>query len=205
MKQEGLIGKFWISSNARADSLDDETCNLMKKIGYRLLKVGLESGNNKTLEIINKGETIEEIKKGVKNAKRQGMVVLMTTMVGYPWEGEEEVKKTYEVTKELMMYKTKIGDSLQSSVIMPYPHTPLYELAKKKNWLIYDSKDYEKLDQTRQILKSSIDTQKWCKKIWAIHTSPLFVLKTLLSVRNKNDFELLIRGIKSILGHLGDY
>lgn len=205
MKNEGLLGKFWISSNARADSLDEERCLLMEKIGYRLLKVGLESGNNKTLKILNKGETIEQIKEGVKTAKRHNMVVLLTTMVGFPWETEEDVKRTYDVTKELMLYKTKLGDSLQSSVIMPYPHTLLYKLAEKKGWLLYDPKDYEILDQTKAILKSPIDTQKWCKKIWAIHTNPLFVLKTLLSIKSKQDIELIFRGLKSVFGHLRDY
>jgi len=205
MKEQNLLGKIYISSNARADSLDSKTCKLMKKIGYRLLKIGLESGNNKTLKILNKGETIEEIKEGVKTAKKEGMVVLLTTMVGFPWETEEDVKRTYEATKELMLYKTKIGDSLQSSIIMPYPYTPLYKLAEEKDWLIYDAKDYEKLDQTRPILKTKIDTQKWCKKIWAIHTHPLFILKTLFSIRNKNDLELIFRGVKSVIGHLKDY
>jgi len=205
MKKQNLLGKFWISSNARADSLDEESCRLMKKIGYRLLKIGLESGNNKTLKIIDKGETIEQIKKGIKTAKRYGMVVLITTMVGFPWENEMDVKKTYDITKDLMLYKTKIGDSLQSSVIMPYPYTPLFNMAKKEGWLIYDIKDYEKLDQTRKILKAPIDTQKWCKKMWAIHAHPLFVLKTLISIRNKNDIELIIRGAKSLFGHLKDY
>lgn len=205
MKKHNLAGKFYISSNARADSLNEYSCALMKKIGYRLLKVGLESGNNKTLKILNKGETIEEIKKGVKIAKDHGLIVMLTTMVGFPWETENDVKNTYDAAKELMMYKTRIGDSLQSSVIMPYPHTPLFKLAEKKGWLLYVPKDYEQLDQTKAILKSPIDTQKWCKKIWAIHTLPLFVMKTALSVRSKSDIELLFHGVKSITGHLKDY
>lgn len=205
MKKQNLLDKFYISSNARADSLSKENCKLMKLIGYRLLKVGLESGNNETLKLLCKGETIEEIEAGIKTAKDYGLTILITTMVGFPWEKEKEVKKTYEVTKKLMLYKTKIGDSLQSSVIMPYPHTPLYKLAEAKGWLVYNSKDYEKLDQTTPILKTDIDTQKWCKKIWAIHTSPLFALKTALSVRNKEDIKLILTGVKSITGHLRDY
>ncbi len=205
MKKQGLLGKIRISSNARADSLDEGTCVIMKKIGYRLLKVGIESGNDETLKLLNKGETIKQIKDGIKCAKRHGLVVLMTTMVGFPWETQKDVQRTYEVTKELMLYRTKIGDSLQSSVIMPYPHTPLYKQAEKEGWLIYDSNDYEKLDQTKEILKSPINTQKWCKKIWAIHTNPFFMLKTFLTIRTKEDINLILTGLKSVLGHLRDY
>jgi len=205
MKKHNLLGKIRISSNARADSLDDGACVIMKKIGYRLLKIGVESGNDKTLKILNKGETVQEIKDGIKCAKRHGLVVLMTTMVGFPWETKEDVKRTYEVTKELMLYKTKVGDSLQSSVIMPYPHTPLYRQAEKEGWLIYDPKDYERLDQTKEILKAPINTQKWCKKIWAIHTNPWFMLKTFFTIRTKEDVKLITTGVRSVFGHLKDY
>jgi len=205
MKKEGLIGKVYLSTNARADSLDEETCILMKKAGFRLLKIGLESGNNETLKKINKQETIEEIIKGIKNAKKHGLIVMLTSMVGYPWETEKDVNQTYMVAKKIMRYKTHLGDSLQSSVIIPYPGTPLYEQALKNNWFVVDPKEYELFDQTRQILKSPINTQKWCKKIWSIHYDPIFVSKTILSIKSKEDLKLLSRGVKSVLGHLKDY
>ncbi len=205
MKKEKLIGKIFLSTNVRADSLDEETCMLMKKTGFRLLKIGLESGNNKTLKLINKQETIEEIIKGIKNAKKYGLVVMLTSMVGYPWETEQDVEQTYKVAKKIMRYKTHLGDSLQSSVIIPYPGTPLYQQALQNDWFVVDPKKYELFDQTRQILKSPIDTQKWCKKIWSIHYDPIFVMKTIASMKNNNDLKLLTRGVKSIIGHLKDY
>jgi len=205
MKDKNLIGKVKISTNARADSLTEEKCKLMKATGFRLLKVGLESGNDKTLKMINKQETIQDIIKGVKTAKRHGLVIMLTTMVGYSWEDESNVAQTYNVAKELMLYNTHLGDSLQSSVIMPYPGTPLYNQGLKNNWFIVDPKNYDAYNQTEPILKSPIDTQKWCKKMWSIHYHPKFILKTLLSMRTKNDAQLLIKGLKSIVGHIRDY
>ncbi|MFH1444874.1 MAG: radical SAM protein [Nanoarchaeota archaeon] len=205
MEQRNLIGKVKISTNARADSLTEENCKLMKKIGFRLLKVGLESGNNKTLKLINKQETVQDIIKGVKTAKDHGLIVMLTSMVGYPWETEEDVARTYKVAKELMLYKTHLGDSLQSSVIMPYPGTPLYNQSLKNKWFLKDPKNYEIFNQTQAILKSPIDTQKWCKKMWSIHSNPVFMTKTLLSIRTKRDITFLARGLKSVIGHLRDY
>jgi radical SAM superfamily enzyme YgiQ (UPF0313 family) len=205
IEKRKIKGKFVISANARAENLTEEKCGLMKKIGFRLLKVGLESGNTETLKRIGKLETIEEIKENIKRAKRYGFRILMTMMVGYPWEGEEQVKKTYETAKELMLYKTRFGDSLQASIIMPYPGTPLYRDAEKNNWLTEAGRDYEKMDMEHDILKPVVDNAYWCKKIWDIHKLPLFLLKSLITLQNPRDIALAFRGIKSLLGHTKDY
>jgi radical SAM superfamily enzyme YgiQ (UPF0313 family) len=208
LQSRKLLGRVRISSNARADSLrDNGICDLLKKCGYRLLKVGVESGNNRTLEILKKDETIETIREGIKNAKRHGLIVMMTTMVGYPWEDEAGAKSTFEATKELMLYKTHFGDSLQASVIVPYPGTPLFKEAQKNHWFVpgFDPSDYEKYDMAHQILTTKIDSEYWCKKMWRIHLHPLYLLKSFFSLRQIGDIKLALRGLVSLLGHLGDY
>jgi len=205
IEKRKLKDKFVISSNARAEDLTEEKCMLMKRIGYRLLKVGLESGNTETLKRIGKLETIVQIKENIKRAKNYGFKILMTIMVGYPWEKEDDVKKTYDVAKELMFYKTHFGDSLQASIVMPYPGTPLYKDAQKNNWLTEYAFDYENFDMEHNILKSDIDTAYWCRKIWNIHTHPLFLIKSLFSIKSLRDIDIALRGIKSLLGHIKDY
>ena len=205
IEKRKLKGKFVISSNARAEDLTEEKCKLMKRIGYRLLKVGLESGNTETLKRIGKLETIEQIKENIKRAKNYGFKILMTIMVGYPWEKEDDVKKTYDVAKELMFYKTHFGDSLQASIVMPYPGTPLYKDAQKNNWLTEYAFDYENFDMEHNILKSDIETTYWCRKIWYIHTHPLFLIKSLFSIKSLRDIDIALRGINSLFGHLKDY
>jgi len=205
LKKKEILGKVVFSANARGDQLDKKTCRLLKKLGFRLLKVGLESGSNETLAKINKKEKIEDIIQGVKNAKNAGLRVMLTVMVGYPWEDENDVRKTKEVTRELMLYKTRVGDCLQASVIIPYPGTPLWQQAKKNKWLTVQPDDYEKFDMSRPILKTKIDAQEWSHKIWSIQRQPKFVLKSGLTIKSWDDFKLLIRGAKSLVGHLLDY
>ena len=205
IEKRNIKGRFRISSNARAEDLTEEKCALMKNIGYRLLKVGLESGNSGTIKKIGKLETIEVIKENIKRAKRYGFKILMTMMVGYPWETAEDAKRTFETAKELMLYKTHFGDSLQASIIMPYPGTPLYKEAKEKGWLTEAAADYENFDMEHDILKSDIDTAYWCRKIWGIHKHPLFLFKSLITIRNMRDFGLAMRGLSSLLGHVKDY
>ena len=205
LKQEKLLGKVIFSANARGDQLDKKTCRLLRKLNFRLLKVGLESGSEETLKKINKKETVADIVRGVKNAKDAGLRVLLTTMVGYPWETEKEVASTYRTARELMLYRTRAGDCLQASVIVPYPGTPLWRQARISGWLVVPPLAYEQYDMSRPVLKSKIDTTAWCRRIWAIHKSPLFVLKSGLSVRSWDEIKLLARGTWSFLGHVRDY
>ncbi|MFH1287204.1 MAG: radical SAM protein [bacterium] len=200
-----LKGKFSLSSNARADALTEKRVKLLKQIGYRLLKVGLESANDTTLSKIQKDENFSQIEKGIMNAKKEGLAVLMTTMVGYPWENENDADKTYNATKKLMLYKTHFGDSLQSSIVVPYPGTPLYNYACKNNLFTKDAEDFRNYDMSHNILKADIDVAKWCRKMWRIHLHPLFMLKSLLTIRKIEDIRLAWTGVISLIGHLSDY
>ncbi len=205
MKERGLPGRVMLSTNARADTLDTETCRLLKDTGFRLLKVGLESGNNETLKKLNKKETIEDIKAGVKNAKDNGLIVMLTIMVGYPWETQEDAERTYKAAREIMLYKTKFGDSLQASVIVPYPGTPLYEEAVEKDWFIVDPEDYEKFDMSQTVLKTHRMPHEWCDRMWSIHKEPMFITKSMLTLRSLNDLKLAYTGYKSVSGHKKDF
>lgn len=205
LKKRGLLGKVILSSNARADQLTPETCRLLKTLNYRLLKVGMESGSNKTLSLINKKETIEQITEGVRNAKDAGLRVMLTIMVGYPWETEKEVEQTYVIAKDLMGYKTRAGDCLQASVITPYPGTPLWQMAIREKWLKIKTLDYEKYDMSQPILKSCYNAPYWCNRIWTIQKEPMFILKSGLSIRRMEELLMLIRGGISLLGHTKDY
>jgi len=205
MDRHKLIGRLRISTNARSDSLDDERCRLMKETGFRLLKVGLESGSDDILRHICKDETVQQIIDGVMTAKRYGLVVRVTTMVGYPWETEEDVRKTYEVSKKLLSYKTHCGDSIQSSIVLAYPGTPMHKQAAGNNWLLCGANDYESYDMSRPVIKTNINAAKWCTRIWKLHYRPVFMLKTLFSIRSWYDIDLILRGVKSLLGHEKDF
>jgi len=209
MIERGLNEKISFSVNARFDSLTDpEFCCLLKKAGFRLLKVGLESGNEVTLKKIKKGETFQTMQLGYKNAKDAGLIMMLTIMVGYPWESREEAENTINVAKKLLQYKTKIGDSLQASVVVPYPGTMLYKEAKENKWFRIKEEDWDKFDMTETVLKSPMKPQQvmeMCQSVWSIYTDPMYAMKTLASVRTWHEFMLLLRGARSVFGHIKDY
>jgi len=205
LKSRKLLGRFRISSNCRADIVTEESLDLMAACGWRLLKIGLESGNDATLKRLAKCEDVNLIRRGVRMAKDRGMRILMTIMFGYPWEGEEEARKTYEVARELLDYKTRTGDCLQASVVLPYPGSPLWHEAVRKGWLLVGETEYERYDMGHPILKAPVDGAEWCKRTWSLMRRFPYAARQVLTVRSLDEVNLLFRGLKSLLGHVRDY
>ena len=200
-----LPGKVYISSNARADTLDSATCALLKKSGFRLLKVGLESANDDTLKRIGKQESFEAIEAGVRRAKDYGLRVMLTMMIGYPWEGEEAVRNSYEAARKLLLYKPRLGDALQVSLVVPYPGTPLYRQALENGWFAVDCRDYRNYDMSVPVLKTSVDTGRWGRKIWSLYRSPRFLSGSFRSMRSFDDLLLVLRGVSSLYRHISEW
>lgn len=207
--ERGLNKKIYFSTNARFDNLTDiSLCRLMKKANFRLLKVGLESGNDETLKKINKGLTTKTIEEGYKTAKDAGLEIMITIMVGYPWETKEDAEKTINFAKGLMTYRTKIGDSLQASIVTPYPGTLLHKQALENKWFAINPTDYEKYDMIKSVFKTQMEPEeirKLCGSVWKIFLNPVYVTKSLTSIRSKDEFKLLFRGVKSVVGHVKDF
>ncbi|MEK7376777.1 MAG: radical SAM protein, partial [Candidatus Margulisiibacteriota bacterium] len=116
------------TANSRAD-VDPETLKVMKAAGCRLLCVGVESGDQKILDNIQKGITLEKIHKFVKDARKAGILIHACFMAGNPGETKETLQKTLRFAKELST------DTAQFFPLMVYPGTKAYWWAKENGYL----------------------------------------------------------------------
>jgi hopanoid biosynthesis associated radical SAM protein HpnJ len=123
----GTLGITW-SCNARAN-LSAKTLHILKENGLRLLTVGFESGNQKILNNIRKGLSIEGARKFAKAAREAGVLVHGTFILGLPGETGETMAQTMQFAREIDPY------SIQVSLAAPYPGTVLYEQARREGWL----------------------------------------------------------------------
>lgn len=207
MIEKGYNKKLYFSCNFRFDYLTGKRALLMRKAGFRLLKLGLESANPKTLEKIDKGSTVEDIIEGCKTAKSVGLRVHLTMMVGYPWETKEDAMKTFNLAKKLMT--SGYADMLQATVVMPYPGTPLYREARENNWFAVDPNDYERFDMSEPVLKTpdmtAQEVMEICDSIYKVFLHPNFIMHHLLKIRSFEDITYLLRGVKPVLGHIRDF
>lgn len=109
----------WVC-DARADRLDRELLTLMKEAGCKRIKIGVESGSNKILKMINKGLTEEKIRHAVAMIKESEIPLTIYLMVGFPQESNGDLQETIDLAKELD------ADYYSLSVLAPYYGTQIW-------------------------------------------------------------------------------
>lgn len=119
--------RWWVNTRV---NLDLEVMKMMKKAGCRLVIPGFESGCQDVLDGMNKGVSVEQSHRFMKNAKKAGLLVHGCFMVGNPGETKETMRKTLEFAKKLN------PDTAQFFPLIPYPGTRAYQWAKSNGFLV---------------------------------------------------------------------
>jgi len=113
------LGMDW-KCDARTDNLDEEICELMAKAGCVRVKLGFESGSDRVLKDIQKDETKEDMRRGVKMLKDAGVPFTAYFMAGFPTETDDDLKETIKFAKEID------ADFYSLSILAPYYGTKMY-------------------------------------------------------------------------------
>jgi anaerobic magnesium-protoporphyrin IX monomethyl ester cyclase len=189
--RKGLNKKVTISCNMRFNSgLTEKDYELLGKANFRFLLYGLESANQETLEKIHKDMKVEQIEQTLTWAKKYGMEPHLTVMVGYPWEKKQEVENSLNLAKDL--FNRGLADSLQATIVVPYPGTELFEECKKNNWLL--TEDWDRYDMTECVMKTpfpSEELQAMVREFYSFSTQPKFIVRKILKVRTWDDIKQL--------------
>lgn len=202
--KRGLNKKVIIDCNMRAKALTQDEYNLMAKAGFRFILYGFESGSQTTLDRINKGIQVQDLIDAVRMAKKAGLQPHITAMMGYPWETKEEAKKTIQIAK--MLFDEGSVDTLQATIVIPYPGTPLYKECIKNGWL--RTKHYADFDQRAMVMKSPMteaDVKELTQALYRVFFSPKYVVRKITSVRSVNDLKFMTYGVRKVVGHLADF
>lgn len=208
MVERGLHEQLLFSSNERFDFVRDPAVPArMKRAGWRKVKVGLESGNQATLDRLDKGIAVEDIVRGCRQLSEAGIDVQLTVMVGYPWETRADARRTMDLAGELMA--RGYAEMLQATVVIPYPGTPLHDQARQHGWFRFDPGEYDRYDMTEPVLTtpdmSPEDVVAMCQGVYRSFLRPRFVLRQALRVRSLEDLDYVRRGVVAVWGHLRDF
>ncbi|HPN96162.1 MAG TPA: radical SAM protein [Candidatus Moranbacteria bacterium] len=205
MIDRGYNKKVTISCNMRITGIKKlETWKMMKKAGFRFILFGLESANQETLDKINKNLKVEEIEPGLKMCKSGGLEPHITAMIGYPWETKEMAQKTIDLAKDL--FKKGYVDTLQGTIVIPYPGTPLYKYCEENNMLL--TRDYDHFDQREMVMKSSLssaDAKEMVQGLYKSFMSPQFIWRKITSIRSFADIKFLFMAGWKWLGKMTDF
>jgi len=205
MIERGYNKKVVMSCNMRINAIKDpKIWQLMKLAGFRFVLFGLESANQTTLDKLDKGLKVEEIEVGLKMCKDAGLEPHITTMIGYPWETKEEAQDTVNLAKNL--FKKGCVDTLQATVLIPYPGTLLYKYCQENNLLNFT--DYDRFDQREQVMRSTLttaDVKELTQDLYRSFLTPKFFIRKILSIRSFKDVKYFLKlGVKTF-GHWGDF
>jgi anaerobic magnesium-protoporphyrin IX monomethyl ester cyclase len=122
----------------RADLVNEKTAQALAKAGCKMVWLGAESGSQKILDAMDKGDKVEDIYRAAKLLRDNGVAVGFFLQFGYPDEAWDDVQQTLKMVRECM------PDDIGISVSYPLPGTKFFErvkleLGEKQNWT--DSED----------------------------------------------------------------
>jgi anaerobic magnesium-protoporphyrin IX monomethyl ester cyclase len=193
--------------NFRFDYFTPKNCELMKKAGFRKLILGIESASERTIDILDKSLTREQIVEGCKMATKAGLQPHLTLMVGYPWETREDAYETLNLAKYLM--HNGLAHHLQATVVMPYPGTPLFDLCQRNGWIRFDESDYDRFDMTEPVCEltdmSEEEVVRMAGQFYKLFLHPKFLAHQLQHLNSLEDLDYMTRGAKAIWGHIKDF
>lgn len=212
MIERWLHKKIHFSHNMRFWTLKKQDYELMAKANFRYILYGVESANQSTLDRINKNlkfEVIEQELRIIQEVNKEQKSCIsphITTMIWYPWESYQEAENTMNFAKR--MFDEWLIQTLQSTIIMPYPWTPLYQEAIKNDWLNIPFGEWERYDMRETVLKSPLtpqETKKLVQWVYKSFLSPKFIFRKIASIRSVDDVKFLYRAWLKLLNHLLDF
>jgi radical SAM superfamily enzyme YgiQ (UPF0313 family) len=204
MIERGYNRKINLDCNMRFGALSEADYRLMEKAGFRLLLFGMESANQETLNRVNKNVKAQDIIDSCKLARRCGLYPHITVMFGYPWETYQEALNTLKLGKWLL--RKGYAYTMQATVVIPYPGSPLFEECKTNGWL--KTLDWQKYDMKEPVMASPIGDEqlmKLVRSLYGIALNPEFIFNRLLSITSLDDMAFFLRSLPRVFGHIFDF
>ncbi len=126
----GMRINYKISS--RVDCLDDEVYGHLRKSGCYRIHFGVESGSDETLRYLEKGITVEQIRRAFALGRTHKIDRFAYIMIGLPHEHTDDIAQTTNLIKEIK------PDYLHCSICTPMPQTLLYRKMREEGLIADD-------------------------------------------------------------------
>lgn len=96
----------------RADLVDEELLHAMAKAGCKSVQYGIESANPKTMKMLGKKIFRKEVEEKVYMARKVGLDVFGSFIIGFPGETREMIEETLEFAESLPLSDTQVNIAL---------------------------------------------------------------------------------------------
>jgi radical SAM superfamily enzyme YgiQ (UPF0313 family) len=136
-----LLGKVRYTCSCRANMIDNQTVQLLSKMGVVSVGMGLESGDDETLQFL-KGKSAKVTKntQAINILKKAKIAVNGSFVIGSPQETREQIMRTYDFIRHSKL------DLFDIYLLTPYPGTPIWAHAVENNLVSNNMADWSCLD-----------------------------------------------------------
>lgn len=132
----------------RIGYITDELARKLKDTKCQGITFGMESGNDRILELIHKDQSVDDITRGISIlAKYPEVRVSGCVILANPTETREEIRNTINQCLKLWKIHPRVVFSI--GTFLPYPGVPLYELVTKAGYVPPNrTEDWELLNRS---------------------------------------------------------
>lgn len=134
--ESGMKIKMIFGNGLRADRVNYNLLEKLKKAGTVWIAYGLETADQKGLELLKKDLDINQLKSSVKYTKQLGIECQVNFIIGNPGQTFEIFRKDLEFADELS------PDQVRFYNIIPYPGTELFEWVVQNGRFLHNPEDY---------------------------------------------------------------
>lgn len=129
--------------NARPETLNEETCRLLKHAGCRRVSIGIESGSEKfRKEVLGRRQSNDSIVSAFEACRKIGLKTKSFNIVGFPFETPDLFQETVELNARIN------PDSVILGVYEPYPGTKLADICQQEHFI--ENNDMDNCFRNRQ-------------------------------------------------------
>lgn len=114
------------SCSARADTVSPELLRVMAQAGCRIVYYGVESGNQRILDLMGKGETLAHMRDAIRWTHEASMRSWGFFIIGFPDETRQEIENTIDFAIEAEL------DYAEFFICSAFPGSPLYDYAASR-------------------------------------------------------------------------
>jgi len=125
------------ANGIRADAVDRELLEAMRRARVYVLSFGIESGCPATLEKMRKHLDLDKARENVLLAKSMGFLVGSNCIVGYPGETVADVNRSLDFFLSLPL------DSMAIVNLVPFPGTEVRELCERQGYLTPEAANWD--------------------------------------------------------------
>ncbi len=137
---------LYLSTLLRVDKVTDELAKALNGINCWYVSIGIESGNQRTLDGINKQITLDQVVNACKILKRYDIKIFGFFMMFNIWEEDGEL--CYESPEDVMttlkfahtLLSNKLIDLMSWGFVVPLLGATLYDICQRHNLIMKDAR-----------------------------------------------------------------